>query len=965
MKPELQAALERRGWDGLYSDLIPDLGPVTPRGERRAKSPFPDSSDSNPSFSVNVINGLWKCWSSDRAGDYVLFVALMEAEEFDDSGRAIPNYGKAERKLLIEHGISHPVDPAWVEECKRELYQDLATQTQLQRSKPWTREAMWHYGVGYDHRTERFTIPSVDQWGQLVNVLLYQPGGQPKVYWKAQHIAANIVFPHQAWREQHLILVEGVTDVLSLRSLGFHACSGVMGAGQPVPEGTWFHGKQVYLWFDNDTRGQAAISVAIRELATAAAEIYVVPNPELPDQPVKDASDYIQALLAQGLTPVEVSQNIVNLLQRASAANVVDSRYDQEARATHFSESLTSDHLGSRISFQARALARANTRYTVPTRVNLRCPAHGHSYCRRCPMSFQFQGNNTFRHEVRSQDTLKLIQVSEEQRNKTLLRNFHVPDQCPDVRVSVEQAVDLEPVMFGLAPHEHTELETAVDRQRREAYVICRQGLIQENTDYSLNCWVYPHPKTQQLTLIVDSYEASESLLNYQQPDLSVVCQAAQVFAPKGSQSVLEKLTDVAEDMALSVTQIFDRADLHLAYRTVWYSSLAFNFLGAFYHRGWVEALVIGDTRCGKSQAFKAMANWFGRGELIDCKLQTPAGILGAVIQAASGEYYVTPGIMPQNDGGIVCFDEFHVPKWQGGTTLLDHLSSTRAEGVVRVSKAASATFPARVRSIWLANPGGGRLLRDLADSGVETIPKLINQPEDIARFDIALTVSQDDVSDKIINSKQLLKGAKYPRDLARELLRWAYTRSPDQIHWADDSEQVVLDVTQCLCQVYDPAIPLVEASDQRHRVAKLAVSVAAQCASASADYQHLLVKPEHVHAVEELLHIWYDKPTMGYDVFSKKVKIEDNEFDPVVPLEVFNESLKPHGRRMALELLRLDQFSERSFTSIVPQQVAFAKGLIQRLYLANCIRLVHRGRSEFYEKTPQFNRFLKEYLGM
>ena len=167
------------------------------------------------------------------------------------------------------------------------------------------------------------------------------------------------------------------------------------------------------------------------------------------------------------------------------------------------------------------------------------------------------------------------------------------------------------------------------------------------------------------------------------------------------------------------------------------------------------------------------------------------------------------------------------------------------------------------------------------------------------------------------------------------------------------------------LCKMYDPSIPLVEPSDQRHRVAKMAVSIAAQCASMTDDLQNLIVLPEHVEVVGSLLRLFYDKEAMGYNLYSRKVQVEEESFDPTVPELILKEQVGQYGKRFALELLRLDQFSERSFGTIIPMQGAFIRTLIQQLYLSNCIRLVHLGRSEYYEKTPLFVQFLKKYLGI
>lgn len=967
MKAELKAALEQRGWDEVYERYIPSLSSPNQRGERRAVSPFPDSTDVNPSFQVNIFNGLWRCFSSGRSGNFVQFYALMTAVNFDQNGQAIPDYPKAERELLIDLGVALPIDNSKVLEFQNALYNDQLILSQIVNFKPWTREGLWALQVGFSYQHNRFVIPFFDQHHQLLNARLYRPGGDPKMLWLVPNLTGNFLFPHQAWRENILILTEGEPDVISLRTFGFHACCGTMGANLPVPDGPWFHGKTIFLWFDVDRPGQEAVERAVYLLQGQVAALYVVQLPTWPGRPEKaDPSDYIQHLVSCGYGTEQIVRLISEVLQSAQLVNSAQqSQYDVEPIITSFSRVLTSEHVSERAQFFARAVAKSSTRYMVPTEYELRCPARGHSYCKRCPMSYQFNGQRQLTHDPRSPETLKLVQVSEERRNSILLKMAAVPPECPDVQLTIANGTDIEPMIIGVSPTEAEDLNVPVDHQRREAFILVNSNSPPvENTDYTFCGFTYAHPKSQQLVLLMEAYEESQALLGTNNIDYSLIEVARSLFSPVGGETAYQKLTKVAEDLAGGVTQIYDRLDLHLAYRTVWHSLVSFDFQDEVYRRGWIEALIIGDTRCGKSSAFKKMSEFYGKGVLVDCKLQTPAGILGAVINSSSGEYYAVPGLMPQNDGGILCFDEFHVQRFSGAS-LMDHLSSTRAEGVVRISKAAQASFPARVRSVWLANPGGGSLLKDLGDSGVETAPKLIQQPEDIARFDFAMTVSQEDVASQTINTVREKQEPRYSQKVSRELLRWAYTRQAHQVIWEKEAMDWVMQLALNQCEKYDASIPFVEPADQRHRVAKVCVSVAVQCASISDDLQSVVVKPEHVMAAAELFELWYTKPSMGYDLYSLKYRMEEASFDESVPLNLFTNVFSRYSKKVAFELLRLDQFSEKGFGLLAPHASSQTRSTLQLLSLAGCIRLVRRGNTEFFEKTPAFVRFLKSYLGL
>lgn len=970
MNRELRQALERVGWDELYEQHISGMARPTSRGERRCRSPFPDTQDTDPSFFVNVYEGVWRCFSSNRGGDYVLFRAILEAEEFDEAGRAIPDYRAAERRLLVEYGVASAVDPNYVATCRDALWGDQAVQTQIARFKPWNPHTLYSLNVGYDHERSRFTFPIYDYSGQLLNVKLYQPGGQPKLFWLAQMLTGNLVFPYTGRREPTQIVVEGETDVLSLRSLGFAAISGTMGASSPVPDGPWFHGTNIYVWTDEDAPGREAAQVVARTVNEHAQSVRLVTLPDWPGKPNKaDASDFIQHLYAQGYSPEAAQRAIIDLLNRSQEIERPHAVFDRTARHVSFAAALSAHNLGERITFEARLTARSERRYALPTRYEITCPAQGHNFCRRCPMRTQWGGRAILTLDPRGADTLKLIQESERSQLNTLKQLHGIAPQCDEPRLRALEALDVEPIVLNETIQtssngtQFAQEDQASERLRREAFVLLNGDTrLEEGRDYRFEGFVYPMPKTQQQVFLLDRTRPSIASLEAFTLTPEQVDTLRRTFTPTMGQSPIHSLTAVAQDLERATTLIRGRLDLHLAYRTVWHSILAFPFAQTPVERGWIEALVLGDTRCGKSVAFRRMAEFYGIGRLVDCKIQTVAGIVGSVVTSqATGERYVMPGVLPQEDGRIVAFDEFYAPSARTAP-LIEVLSSTRSEGVARITKAANAQFRARVRSIWMGNPGHGRLLREIGLTGVELIGRIIPQPEDVARFDFALTVSQDDVDVSLINAAAPPVTPQYSREASRLLLSWTHSRKPHQVTFTPEAERETFALSRELYERYDPTVPLVEPADQRTRVAKVAVSVAAQCFS-TPDGEVLQVEKAHVHAARELFRLWYDKPAMGYDKYSAELRAQRTLRDPAAVSQLWTSTFGGHAHSVARELLSLDEFSERTFGTLAPTQGSFPRNVLQLLYAHHCVRLSQRGKREFYTLTPAFVEWLRNFL--
>jgi hypothetical protein len=966
MNPELRQVLERIGWDDLYEAYIQDLSAANQRGERICRSPFPDTHDHNPSFTVNVLTGLWYCFKTKRGGNFVQFRATMEATEFDEAtGLAIIDVSGKEREMMEEYGVASPVTREWVDSCVQALAENLGLQHLVGQVKPWNFGTLRLFNVGYDEEANRIIIPVHDRAGKLVNARMYRPGGEPKFIWRVPGLTGNFLFPHCAWREPVVILVEGEPDVLSLRSLGFSAASGTMGAGNPVPEGFWWRNKHVYVWADDDPSGDQARLDAVRLMRNEAGGIRVVRMPDWEGKPHNaDASDLIRHLRAQGFDDDGIRSFISRLLEAAEEAELPNAHLDAEAIPVAFAHALSGEYVGQRVEFTARVSARSEQNYYLPTVYEITCPAQGHGYCQRCPMRNDYHGHSTFHHDPRSPASLKLIKVTQSEQLSAVKELQGIPTQCPDPTLRIIQQVNVEPVILNasLLEADTAEEVSHAERQRREAYVIVGDIHLEENRDYVFSGFPYPYPKSQSGVFLLD--QARPRAAGYEEFELSdELRQALTIFQPGVGQPVFDKLVDVCQDLASSVTGIRDRLDLHLAYRTVYHSCLRFPLGGTWVDRGWIELLVLGDTRCGKSKAFRQMTAHYDLGLLVDCKLQSIAGILGAVVNSQqTGERYVVGGIYPQQDGRIVCLDEFQ-SRDEGKASLIEALSSTRAEGIVRISKAASAQFHARVRSIWLANPGRGKLISELGVTGVELIQRLIRQPEDIARFDFALTVTQEDVDPEVLNRIDPPTEARYPRDLARALLLWTYSRRPEQIEFTPAAQDAVIALAKAMYERYDSSIPLVEPADQRTRVAKVAVSIAAQCFSCSPDGQRLIVGPEHVQAAARLFQMWFDKPAMGYGLWSQKVVALRSLADEAAIRRLFEEVLAPHGETFARNLIYLDEFTERSLVALAPVQGMVSKAILQTLYANRAVTLSGRGRRESYELTAPMIAWLRRYL--
>src|SRR6185503_2222957 len=94
---------------------------------------------------------------------------------------------------------------------------------------------------------------------------------------------------------------------------------------------------------------------------------------------------------------------------------------------------------------------------------------------------------------------------------------------------------------------------------------------------------------------------------------------------------VKAKFDEIHQDLEANVTKIYRRRDLLTAFDLVTHSVLSFRFQGNIVHKGWCEALVIGDTRVGKSESVGRLVNHYRVGELVTGENASFAGLIGGM----------------------------------------------------------------------------------------------------------------------------------------------------------------------------------------------------------------------------------------------------------------------------------------------------------------------------------------------
>ena len=388
-----------------------------------------------------------------------------------------------------------------------------------------------------------------------------------------------------------------------------------------------------------------------------------------------------------------------------------------------------------------------------------------------------------------------------------------------------------------------------------------------------------------------------------------------------------------------------------------YHSQLAFVFQGAMVERGWIETLVIGDTRTGKSETVKQMMRHYGAGEATSGENSSLAGLIGGLHQVGT-TWQLRWGRIPLNDRRLLVIDE-------AGNLRTEHIgamSSMRSSGVAEVTKVHTERTNARTRTIWIANPRSNQPLSTFPQ-GVLAVKELIGAPEDIARFDIVVPTASSDVGAAVVNQpKEVGLPKVFTPELCYQRVMWAWSRQRDPtdmaVDWVGNAERLILKraMEQGAEYQYAMEIPLVEPNEQRIKLARLAVSAAAMFFSTDEACQRVLVREEHVEFAFQYLERMYKRRTMGFSDYARsKTRLYVLRSPEKIDLIVSRK----HGADEQLYEGR--QFTQRDLQEILDYDDR--DELRDAMTTFRDCGFFSRQGSSFYIKTPAANRWLQDRL--
>jgi len=602
------------------------------------------------------------------------------------------------------------------------------------------------------------------------------------------------------------------------------------------------------------------------------------------------------------------------------------------------SDTLKAEHYGKKVEVSCVLMGKSISPYSVPKTILI--TGVEHTKCQTCQ-------NNKGREitvEKDSPDILKFIDVSTA-RMSALIKQI-IKSECK-FSYEVTEVQNVERIFVAAKSGGKTKADSSTYTSYYVGY-----GL-QTNITYRLKGIVTVDPNNQTATHLftkavklksdTDSFKLTTTI----KKELNEFS----IHRPT-AEKIYAYLEDLYTYYAANITKIYNRFDLHLAVDMVFKSPLSFRFGNEFIFKGWVDAMIIGDTRCGKGYVAEKLLKYFDIGEVISGDNCTYAGLVGG-LQQYNGHWVVKWGKMPLNDRGLVIVDEageIESRDWS-------RLSRVRSEGVAEIVKIHTQSTNARTRLLFLANPHNKTVAN--FSYGIQAVPDIVKMPEDIARFDFALVVAHDEVSMHEINKPRNLIKSMHSNVLEQELVLWIWSRSTQEIAFSDKATALIYELSIKLSKTYSFTVPLIQGENIRIKLAKLAICFAGRVYSNKEKGKILFVDNIHVECAFIFFNLIYKKAASGYYALSQMDKSFDAEHAVGFKrIKRYFNTFRNRGE-LCKCLLANNNITITDLTEHLNQPPEIARELISKLLKHSCIVKKHSQ----YVKTPAFTQWLKNEI--
>ncbi len=783
----------------------------------------PLHKEDTPSFTVNEETNEWYCHGCGKGGREAEFLRYYY-DLSPDSAKYVAEYYSVKKQL-----------PLPTEEEVEKYHKDLlerSKELEVLKSFGISEELICEFKLGWED--VRIIVPIRNAKGALVNLRKYLPphkrikGGNNSKCISVRGLGSPRYFPYKAFDEDVIYVVEGEKDCLAARSLGLNAVTGTGGSNIPTQELALFTGKTVYLMLDTDATGKRTTKKYQQLLRSIAKEVRAIVLPE------KDFVDY--------WTKYQNTDVLQYLAELELGVSLPVGRRDSETTDVEEVSLIQSEfveNLNNWVTLRKMSIVGTDPKiYTIPSKLRVCC--NDAKCTKQCSV---VTSREPIEVEVDSRQILQFIDSGDRAQDNYVRGLFG----CRSLKSEPVEYINAQKFMFQETASFIEGLEDATFDSRYGVYLYNGYRLA-PTLKYSLETSRVTDPRSQQNYYVVRRAEQEQDLVFTNSSEFS-----GYFSSIAESCSSFNEVLEAHYNQWLPLLGIEGRLDLFGVIMLTYLSVTEIRWKGGI-SKGWLDCMVIGDTRTGKSQMVQRFVKSLKLGSYINGENARRTGVIGGV-QRFGDSWVVTWGAIPMNDRGLLAVDE------ASGLSIEDfkELSSTRSAGAVTINKIVKSEARARTRLLWLSNPRSGKNLEDFYWKGYDAFREFIPVVEDQARFDLVISAAREDVKELagIKTTKLPLAIEKY-----QSAISFAWNVRADDIEFSQESLDTVSLEAKRLDAIYGGG-PLVVGVAVHEKIARLAAAIAVLCGSL--DGPRVKVEKLHIKYAIEFMESTYTKHTFGY----------------------------------------------------------------------------------------------------
>lgn len=807
------------------------------REQTKVRCPF--HNDENPSATINTDRSLFFCPVCGEGYNEVQFISKVNQIPIVDATKILDklNDNDTESWGIVEKAELWG-DSDFLEEVKKLVSEKTIDKLNL--------------GLTYINNKKYLGIP-IFYNNVLVDVKNYnllKHDKSPKMIGKRGGENGHL-FPYDLIRDdEKLYILEGEKDAMVAQDMGINAIT-ITGGASTIPNKLAINklaDKEVVIIYDNDDAGVKGRENLYKTLYDVVKSIKYIDIGQIVDE---DKEDFSDAVFKYGmdLFTFELlieSEFDKSLLRENARYNTIDNALRE-----------------SRIKKPLRSIVNVSAEYeevyALPMIVEVEKVSHiGNEASNTLAVGTKI--NWYYDRDKRPQDLLDLIEYNARKQDiEAKILNFvNVPKTEKGIVVRIKQTETVYKYKVVDANSRITE-DTSEDSVNNTVVDFYTFDKMRIGVEYDIKYVLYPHPFRNQRLMGIS--------LGVKELDLTdgfyIDKEKLDVF--KGEGTVEERVDNLFQSAKHHIAK-------HLNYDMWLMSDLVMNSILEIHYGtdtwGALDVFILGDTSTGKSEVTQGLVNLYDFGHFLSLKTATTIGLIGG--SKKDGDSMVnTIGAIPRQHKKLVVMEEFSGANPNFIKTMTD-IRTSRQIHIIRVS--GELKVDCNLRMITISNPLGDDkgLPKYLSTypNGVQPLMELINNPEDVSRYDGFILMPQ--ITERFNPFLYSLEGEPIDKEVYEYKAKWTYTRKREDVVYEEGVEAYIWEKAEELNKKYESNFPLF-GTKAALKLARFSVALASLIVNTDETYEKVVVSKEIVDFIFNFLNKIYDSQVFKLNEYKKE----------------------------------------------------------------------------------------------